>query len=130
MAGKADPQSVEVNVSTGSGVDIAWKDGHQSHYSFQFLRDACPCALCDEERTKTGRHPGQPPQTPPGQLPMYREAAKPVEVAPVGKYAIRFAWNDGHQHGIFSWDLLRELCPCEACRAERAMAEQTPRGVQ
>lgn len=130
MPGKADPQAVEVNVTTGTGVDIAWKDGHQSHYSFQFLRDACPCALCDEERTKSGRQPGQPPQTPPGQLPMYREPARPVEVAPVGKYAIRFAWNDGHQHGIFSWDYLREVCPCEACRAERAMATQTPPGVQ
>ena len=48
----ADPKSVKVNLTTGTGVDIEWKDGHQSHYPFPFLRDACPCALCDEERGK------------------------------------------------------------------------------
>jgi DUF971 family protein len=37
----------------------------------------------------------------------------------VGKYAIRFQWNDGHELGIYSWDFLREYCPCEACVAER-----------
>lgn len=133
MAGRSDPQSVEVNVSSGTGVDIAWSDGHRSHYPFPYLRDACPCALCDEERTKTGREIGAPPQTPPGQFPMYREPAQPVEVAPVGKYAIRFNWKDGHQHGIYSWEYLRDVCPCDACRAERgaeAPAANTPRGVQ
>ena len=56
----ADPKSVKVNVTTGTGVEIEWKDGHQSAYSFPFLRDACPCALCNEEREKDGRHPGDP----------------------------------------------------------------------
>lgn len=133
MAPAVDPQSVEVNVSTGTGVDVVWKDGHRSHYSFQYLRDACPCALCDEERSKSGRRPGAPPQTPPGQLPMYREPAQPAEVAPVGKYAIRFGWKDGHQHGIYSWEYLRQVCPCESCRAARAAeapAATAPRGVQ
>ncbi len=58
MAGAADPKSVKVNVTTGAGMDIEWTDGHSSHYSFPFLRDACPCALCDDERSKTGRQPG------------------------------------------------------------------------
>ena len=123
MPGVADPKSVEVNVTTGSGVEIEWKDGHRSHYSFQFLRDACPCALCDDERNQSGREPGEPPRTAPGALPMYREPARPVETEPVGKYAIRFTWNDGHQHGIYSWQLLRELCPCAQCKAERESAD-------
>ena len=46
----ADPKSVKVNVTTGTGMEIEWKDGHKSAYSFPFLRDACPCALCNEER--------------------------------------------------------------------------------
>ena len=122
MPGVADPKSVEVNVTTGSGVEIEWKDGHRSHYSFQFLRDACPCALCDDERNQSGREPGEPPRTAPGALPMYREPARPVETEPVGKYAIRFTWNDGHQHGIYSWQLLRELCSCAECKAKRESA--------
>ena len=119
MAGAADPKSVQVDKSGGTGVDIAWKDGHQSHYSFQFLRDACPCALCDEERSKTGRLPGEPPHTKPGELPMFKPSAKPVSAEPVGKYALKFKWNDGHELGIYSWQFLRDVCPCEECRAGR-----------
>jgi len=120
MAGAADPKSVKVNVTTGAGMDIEWTDGHSSHYSFPFLRDACPCALCDDERSKTGRQPGEPPRTKPGELPMFKPAAKPVSTEGVGKYAIRFKWNDGHELGIYSWQFLRDVCPCEECQALRA----------
>ena len=74
----ADPKSVKVNLSTGTGVDIEWKDGHKSHYAFPFLRDACPCALCDEERGKTHRRPGETPKPAPGTLPMFKPAARPI----------------------------------------------------
>ena len=102
-------------------MDIEWKDGHRSVYSFPFLRDACPCALCNEEREKDGRQPGDPLKPIAGALPMFKAAARPTEVEPVGKYAIRFSWNDGHQHGIYSWQYLREHCPCAECKARRAM---------
>jgi DUF971 family protein len=114
-----DPKSVKVNLTTGDGVDIEWKDGHRSHYSFVFLRDACPCALCDEEREKSGRNPGDPPKTKPGELPMFKEKAKPVSAEGVGKYAIKFNWNDGHELGIYSWQFLRDVCPCEECKGVR-----------
>lgn len=116
----SDPRSVEVNLTAGSGMDILWKDGHQSHYSFLWLRDACPCALCDEERTKTGRKFGQAPLPPPGSLPMYRTPPRATETKAVGRYAISFVWNDGHQHGIYSWDFLRKHCPCAECASEKA----------
>lgn len=117
MAAVADPKSVKVNLTSGTGMDIEWKDGHQSHYSFVFLRDACPCALCDEERSKSNREPGEPPKPAPGSLPMFKAAAKPLSAEPVGKYAIRFNWNDGHELGIYSWAFLREVCPCGECKA-------------
>jgi DUF971 family protein len=116
MVAAADPKSVQVDRSGGTGVDIAWKDGHHSHYSFQFLRDACPCALCDDERAKSGRKLGTPPGAAPGALPMFREAVRPTEVQPAGKYAITFTWNDGHQHGIYSWEYLRAICQCAECK--------------
>ena len=118
-----DPQSVKVQLTTGTGVDIAWKDGHSSHYSFQYLRDACPCALCDEERHKENRQPGEAPHSKPGELPMFRATTRPVQAEPVGRYALRFTWNDGHEHGIYSWDYLRDICPCPECRARRAARE-------
>ena len=118
----ADPKSVKVNLQSGTGVEIEWKDEHLSQYSFPFLRDACPCALCDEERGKTGREPGEPPRSKPGELPMFKAVAKPVSAEPVGKYALKFKWNDGHELGIYSWQFLRDVCPCSECR--------TPKGTR
>lgn len=110
------PKSIRVHLTDGSGMEIDWKDGHRSHYAFKWLRDACPCALCNEKREKQGRKPGQPEPKEPAALPMYKAPARPEEVIPVGKYAISFRWNDGHQHGIYSWEYLREHCECNACQ--------------
>jgi DUF971 family protein len=112
-----DPKSVKVNLTVGTGVDIEWADGHVSHYPFVFLRNACPCAMCNEEREKTGRKPGAPPKPAPGALPLFKPAAKPISAEPVGKYAIKFTWNDDHDLGLYSWKYLREVCPCIECQA-------------
>jgi DUF971 family protein len=117
-----DPKSVKVSITTGTGVNIDWNDGHSSHYSFQFLRDACPCAMCNEEREKSRRRPGESPKLAPGALPLFKATARPVSAEGVGKYAIKFSWNDGHDLGIYSWKLLRELCRCEECEAASRVA--------
>jgi DUF971 family protein len=114
-----EPKSVQVKITERTGMDIVWKDGHRSPYSFQFLRDACPCALCDEERGKTGREPGDPPKAAPGALPMFKDPARALKAEAVGKYAIKFSWNDGHDQGIYSWTFLRDHCPCAECRTAR-----------
>jgi DUF971 family protein len=118
-----DPKSVKVHLTDGTGMDIEWKDGHRSSYSFVFLRDACPCALCEDERAKSKRAPGDPPRPALGALPMFKPAAKPVSAEGVGKYAIKFNWNDGHELGIYSWAFLREVCPCRECSALRSASE-------
>jgi len=123
MALASQPKSVNVHKSSGTGVDIEWCDGHRSHYSFSYLRDACPCALCNEEREKEHRKPGAPPRPVAGALPMFKALARPTEVEPVGNYAVRFHWNDGHQHGLYSYDWLREICPCEQCKMSRESVE-------
>jgi DUF971 family protein len=122
MEPSADPKSVKVGLTTGSGVDIEWKDGHRSHYSFIFLRDACPCALCDDERARSGRKPGEPPKTAPGALPMFKPPVKATSAEGVGKYAIKFHFSDGHELGIYSWQFLRDVCPCEECKALQSAA--------
>ena len=40
-----------------------------------------------------------------------------VTSQPVGRYALRIIWDDGHDSGIYSWDRLRTMCPCEQCAA-------------
>jgi DUF971 family protein len=48
---------------------------------------------------------------------MYKPTLKMLHVEPVGQYAIRIDWSDGHNTGIYSFDHLRKICPCESCRA-------------
>lgn len=111
------PIKVRVHKTEGTGVEIDWKDGHKSKWSFKWLRNACPCATCVEERKQEKRKPGEPKQEPAQLLPMYTPPARPVEVTPVGRYALSFHWEDGHSSGIYSWDYLRRSCQCEICTA-------------
>ena len=89
-------------------------------YTFKFLRDACPCALCEDERGKSGRKPGEAEKLAPGALPMFKPAAKALTAEAVGKYALRFSFNDNHDLGIYSWAYLREVCPCDECRKAKS----------
>lgn len=115
LAGEAvRPAKVRVDMSGGTGVAIEWRDGHQSRWSFRWLRDACPCATCHEARGADGRAPGLAKARTASLLPMYEAPPLPVDVEPVGKYALRFRWNDGHEAGLYSWDYLRNVCDVEA----------------
>ena len=42
----------------------------------------------------------------------------PKEIHYVGRYALQFLWSDGHDTGLYSFDLLRGLCRCDACSQE------------
>ena len=115
------PTSVKVNVSTGQGVDIAWADGHTSHYEFTYLREQCPCATCNEEREKKEHAtvPSGPAATLPGMgpsLPMYKPKPTARQAKAVGSYAIQIDFSDGHTTGIYSFEYLRSVCPCEECK--------------
>ena len=71
--------------------------------------------MCHDEREQSGRPPGVPKPKPASLLPLYEPPARPVEVTPVGKYALRFKWTDGHESGIYSWEYLRKVCQCAVC---------------
>jgi DUF971 family protein len=112
MSFSTDPEHIAISKS--KGIQIDWKDGHHSEYGVVYLRDKCPCATC------TGAH-GTPPrpaeaEQPSTPFPMFKPAMKMLSVEPVGAYAIRIHWNDGHSAGIYSYDHFRRICPCEACR--------------
>ena len=100
-----DPE--HISISKSKGIKIDWKDGHTSEYGLRYLRHHCPCAVC------SGSH-GTTPQAPPiepGPFQMYAPALKMVNVEPVGNYAIRIVWNDGHGSGIYSFEHLRKISP-------------------
>ena len=112
MPAATDPEHIAISKS--KGIKIDWKDRHASEYGIAFLRDKCPCATC------TGAH-GTPPRQPEAASPatpfqMYKPTLKMLSVEPVGNYAIRIHWSDGHSTGIYSWEHLREICPCAECK--------------
>ncbi len=113
------PAKVRVKKTEGTGVEIDWKDGHESRWNFAWLRNACPCATCHEDREKTGRAPGRPKPKPQTLLAMYEAPPRPIDVTPVGNYAVRFKWNDGHESGLYSWEYLRRICQCNRCVSEQ-----------
>jgi DUF971 family protein len=86
-------------------IDILWNDGHRSLYPNRYLRDNCPCAGCREN--KPGR--ALPILGSPGEL-------YPVQIGVVGRYAISIQWSDRHDTGIYSYETLRQLCPCAQCQ--------------
>jgi len=66
------PEKVRVLMTEGKGLEIDWVDGHRSAWGFAWLRDACPCATCVDERAKEDRKPGQPKPKPAALLPITR----------------------------------------------------------
>jgi len=122
------PIEVKVHVASGAGVDITWSDGHTSHYDFPYLRENCPCAMCNDEREKsksfaTGSGAssgtsGGAGMGPPNAFPMFKPKITAKSAHAVGNYAVQILFSDGHSTGIYSFDRLREMCPCERCQQE------------
>ena len=111
-----------IAISKSKGIKIDWKDGHHSEYGLVSLRDRCPCATC------TGAHGTQPEKTNHSKpsndpFPMFKPVLKMLNVEPVGNYAVRIYWSDGHSSGIYSYERLREICPCAECRFAREQIE-------
>ncbi len=86
------------------GLAIDWSDGVRTFVTWQKLRSNCPCASCLEERGK--------PVDPFRILKpteMAAGAPQPVQMVPRGHYAYQIVWNDQHETGIYTLELLRQL---------------------
>ncbi len=95
----------------GSAVTILWDEhGHAGRYGARDLRLACQCASCREEMTRK-------PILDPGTVPA---DVRVLDLGLVGGYAVHFTFSDGHATGIYPWDYLLALCPCERCAAARS----------
>ena len=93
------PMPVEIGRAGQHDIEIKWQDGHESLYPARMLRLACPCAACVDE--VTGRMRLEPARVP--------QDVRPVKLEVVGRYAIAIHWSDGHNTGIYPYDLLRKL---------------------
>ena len=89
------PQPTEIKLHQKSRVlEIAFADGKSYRLPFEFLRVHSPSA---EVR---GHGPGQEV------LQTGKKEVDITRVEPVGSYAIQLCFSDGHETGIYSWDLL------------------------
>ena len=104
------PELVPVSIERdeNNGIVITWNDGNRSTWTAGQLRDACPCATCREKR----RGEAEKKESKPTLLPVLSAAeARPLTIEsmnPVGSYAYNIAFSDGHNSGIFTFDLLRK----------------------
>lgn len=107
----SDPEEIVVDRQERALI-ITWKDGHRSVFSFDDLRRDCPCASCDDARSKRKAGGGLLVLSTPI---LKRGEAQVKEYHPVGWYALNFTWNDGHDTGIYTYESLRAKCPCKEC---------------
>ena len=109
MSNYPKPQHIKASKSERA-LTIQWNNGHTSVYPFDQLRASCPCAECRETHGVSKR-----PEIESGlELPMH--SADPTSLIGIekkGNYAIQLNWQDGHRYGIYTWEYLLGLCPCD-----------------
>jgi DUF971 family protein len=76
---------------------VDFDTGEQFHLPAEYLRVVSPSA-------EVQGHGGAAPPPVPGKRNVAVIAAEPV-----GNYAVRLRFDDGHDTGLFSWDLLYRL---------------------
>lgn len=83
------------------GLELAWGDQSVT-LSAKSLRGACRCAECEAAR-RAGRI-------------MESGAVSLSGCVPIGHYAVRLHFGDGHDRGIYPWSYLRDLSLRELSR--------------
>ena len=120
------PTDIKLHKKTAL-LEIKYADGGIYSLPAEFLRVYSPSA---EVR---GHGPGQEV------LQTGKRFVTITKVEPVGHYAVRLHFDDGHNTGIYSWEYLRELALHQAAmwdeyltrlKAANARREPLDRGVQ
>lgn len=78
-------------------LDVSFADGVGASLSAEYLRVYSPSAEV------TGHSAGE------GILVTGKEEVAIERLEPVGRYAVRVIFNDGHDSGLYTWRLLHEL---------------------
>ncbi len=96
MAEKPRPTQIKLHQRSRI-LEIGFSDGSQFHLGCEMLRVYSPSAEVQ------GHGPGQEV------LQYGKELVNITDIEPVGNYAVVLRFSDGHDTGIYSWDLLYEL---------------------
>ncbi|SEA92470.1 gamma-butyrobetaine hydroxylase-like domain-containing protein [Variovorax sp. YR216] len=96
QAGAPTPQSITVH-SRSRVLEIGFSDGAVFRIPFELMRIYSPSAEVQ------GHGPGQEI------LQTGKRDVDLLDLQPVGNYAVQPSFSDGHDSGIYSWDLLYDL---------------------
>ncbi|MFO1081319.1 MAG: DUF971 domain-containing protein [Reyranellaceae bacterium] len=99
-------------------LEIEFSDGASHSLPAEYLRVESPSAEVQ------GHSPSQK-KTVSG-----RRKVRIVELEPVGNYAIRIVFDDGHDTGIYSWAYLRELGDSQDTKWAAYLAALAERGLR
>lgn len=105
---KYSTDPIALKIPDEKTIKLTWKDNHESNYDTFKLRLLCPCAEC------RGGHGGQIGDN-------VSHVKPPITVdgySKIGRYALSFEFSDHHRGGIYSYDYLREICPCDICKGD------------
>lgn len=92
-----------IKKATGNELKIVWDDGIETRYTLEQLRENCPCAGCSGEKVLLHEYiPPEPDRRTPGRYEL-------KNIQPVGSYALQLTWGDGHNTGIYTYELLRNF---------------------
>jgi DUF971 family protein len=102
------PKAITLNKNE-SYLEITWSDEQVCRYPLSQLREACPCVECRGGHQFMGRE-----YDPDNILTLTpKRSYTMTALEPVGNYALKPVWDDGHETGLYTWDYLKRLCPPE-----------------
>lgn len=96
QAGSPTPTALTVH-NRSRTLEVVFSDGSEFSIPFELMRVYSPSAEVQ------GHGPGQEV------LQTGKRDVNLVELEPVGNYAVKPVFSDGHESGIFSWDYLYYL---------------------
>lgn len=96
-----------LDVKREKGITVQWNDGTVKFYSIVLLRKQSPSADARQLREEMARNPLT--VLPASALSSSDKPLTIVNVEPVGHYALRIIFSDGHNTGIYSWGYLWNL---------------------
>jgi DUF971 family protein len=94
----SEPVATEIRLRRASRVlAVTFADGSRFELPFEYLRVHSPSAEVK------GHGPGQEV------LVLGKESVGIAAVEPVGQYAVKLVFDDGHDTGLYTWKYLHEL---------------------
>ena len=97
-------------------LELQWNNETVHRIPFKVLRGLCPCAGCVNEVTGERMI----------DVNTIAEDIQPTSLGHAGSYALKIAWTDQHDTGLYTWEHLRAVGDAIVSGIENTQAGHTP----